>query len=406
MLKKVYISSTFRDLKEYRLEIADTLRHVSKFFDIIGLMEFTMPDAAQQPPLQTCLGNVKNCDIYILIIGKLYGSIADTGGLSFTEREYRAALKYKKTIVPFIASTEAEGLKKTKTDNTVAFNRFRNEIKKNYNLFNEDFVNKYQLSKQLSLSLLGLSDVKWSPNENAALRCDREPQYLDMVNNKKNGTLNVFTIVCQEEDSPELFIERMATYEFGFTKEFIDQSLELSTFISIVGDYKEHQKRFIRLLLDNFIMASEETPEYIDEALNILAGKDIHKVFMYFNFSLGAAADRSTIDSLQKILTELNTACNKCAMTFFLIFVFPLPAVVNPDEPITNALTTGINFPIYSLERLPQIDRTDIRNWLKKYITQSNLSILKATNRLFSERDEYYMSEIFEQLINVNELLN
>jgi hypothetical protein len=47
--------------------------------------------AADETPLDHCLSRVKQCDIFLGIVGHFYGSISPTNQCSFTENEYDAA---------------------------------------------------------------------------------------------------------------------------------------------------------------------------------------------------------------------------------------------------------------------------------------------------------------------------
>ena len=96
---RVFLSSTFRDLKEERKRVRDIAGEVCS---VIG-MEMFLPD--EKCVLKTCLENLRKCDIYVGIIGLRYGSVIpyeqlvevegekanDYKGLSFTHYEFRKA---------------------------------------------------------------------------------------------------------------------------------------------------------------------------------------------------------------------------------------------------------------------------------------------------------------------------
>lgn len=93
---KVYISSTFRDLVDYREEVL-------KAVDALELQSLNMEDytAGDASALKKCVKDVKRSAIYIGILGWQYGSIAPnadaqhdgeaTEEWSFTRHEYEAA---------------------------------------------------------------------------------------------------------------------------------------------------------------------------------------------------------------------------------------------------------------------------------------------------------------------------
>jgi len=94
---KVYISSTYEDLKEYRSIVYDTLRQWRK--DVIAMEDYP---AADKRPLQKCLEDVASSDIYVGIFALKYGYIPKEDNpdcLSITELEYRKA---KENDIPII----------------------------------------------------------------------------------------------------------------------------------------------------------------------------------------------------------------------------------------------------------------------------------------------------------------
>jgi len=89
MKKTVFISSTYKDLKEYREAVWDVLEKHS--VNVKGMEKF---GASKETPLESCLNEIKQSDIYIGIIGMIYGSIDKNTGKSFTQLEYEEAPKY------------------------------------------------------------------------------------------------------------------------------------------------------------------------------------------------------------------------------------------------------------------------------------------------------------------------
>ena len=67
---KVYISSTFADLEEYRRSVYEVLRQMR--IDAIAMEDYVAQD---QRHLQNCLEDVASCDIYVGIFAWRYGYI-------------------------------------------------------------------------------------------------------------------------------------------------------------------------------------------------------------------------------------------------------------------------------------------------------------------------------------------
>lgn len=98
-MARVYLSSTFQDLKDHRAEVARSLRQTRH--EIVGMEDY-VADGAR--PLAKCLRdiagdpaqNLPPCDLYVGIFAKRYGYVPDEPAnpnkWSITEAEYRTAL--------------------------------------------------------------------------------------------------------------------------------------------------------------------------------------------------------------------------------------------------------------------------------------------------------------------------
>lgn len=82
--KKIFLSSTFTDLKDERQAVTDAIRGLTDY-EVIGMEGF---GAQSCPALDTCLKEVQKADIYIGLLSDKYGSIHEESGKSYTELEY------------------------------------------------------------------------------------------------------------------------------------------------------------------------------------------------------------------------------------------------------------------------------------------------------------------------------
>src|SRR5688572_24590485 len=91
---RIYISSTYEDLKECREAVHNALREALPMeFEIVCMEQYVAQD---QRPLAKCLADVRSCLIYIGIFAMKYGFIPTDGnaeGKSITELEYREPCK-------------------------------------------------------------------------------------------------------------------------------------------------------------------------------------------------------------------------------------------------------------------------------------------------------------------------
>jgi hypothetical protein len=100
--KTVFISSTYKDLKDHRREVWNTLKRFE--VAVRGMEEF---GARTTGPLETCLAEVEQSDVYVGIVAYRLGSIDPATKKPFTVLEYESAVEQEKEILIYIADDEA-----------------------------------------------------------------------------------------------------------------------------------------------------------------------------------------------------------------------------------------------------------------------------------------------------------
>src|SRR5882757_10073220 len=124
---QVFVSSTYLDLVEERqaaIKAVVDLGHMPS-----GMEGFPAIDMGQLQYIKTV---INQCDYYILIVGDRYGSLAPDG-ISFTEKEYRYAVKRRLKVIAFVkeqadSSTLEENMNPQQLKRYLAF---REEVTKN-----------------------------------------------------------------------------------------------------------------------------------------------------------------------------------------------------------------------------------------------------------------------------------
>ena len=96
---KAFLSSTFKDLEQHRAAVIARLRRLD------GVEVRCMEDfgARVGSPKEYCRREARECDLFIGVIGHLYGFIPDGDDTSITEQEYQAAEQAGRDMLLFVA---------------------------------------------------------------------------------------------------------------------------------------------------------------------------------------------------------------------------------------------------------------------------------------------------------------
>lgn len=110
---KVYLSSTFEDLREHRAATTQALRQLGH--EVVAMEDYV---AESSVPLTKVLEDVQACDVLVEIVAWRYGYVpnesqppnvpgAIPGKTSITEYEYRKAVQEKKPVLAFLLDERA-----------------------------------------------------------------------------------------------------------------------------------------------------------------------------------------------------------------------------------------------------------------------------------------------------------
>jgi hypothetical protein len=125
-MARVYVSSTYLDLKECREKVRLVLRRMGHE-DMA--MEYYV--AEDQRPVEKCLSDVTECDLYVGIFAWRYGYVpseANPDNLSITEMEYRQAQKMGKQALIFLLSEDAPWPARVIDKDRTHIERMRDEL--------------------------------------------------------------------------------------------------------------------------------------------------------------------------------------------------------------------------------------------------------------------------------------
>jgi len=126
-MAKIYISSTFEDLIDHREAVYKTLRQWGH--DAIAMEDYV---ASDDRPLDKCLKDVSDSDVYIGLFAWRYGYIPPDQKKSITALEYDCARKNKKPCLIFILDEEADWKRKFMDKPDTNIENLRQELQNNH----------------------------------------------------------------------------------------------------------------------------------------------------------------------------------------------------------------------------------------------------------------------------------
>jgi len=189
MKNTVFISSTFEDLKEHRKKVWSTLTKYE--VNVRGMERF---GARKENPLQTCLAEVEQSDIFVGIISYRLGSIDKASSKSFTQLEYEKALELKKEIFIYLIDDKNGKVAPTYVDfgeNHEKLESFKSILKERHTI--DTFTDETDLAEKLDRKFDELLSKK------ANGQTGREDEY-----KKSNETLQKFLLLPKEYTNKEV----------------------------------------------------------------------------------------------------------------------------------------------------------------------------------------------------------
>ncbi|MFH1289056.1 MAG: DUF4062 domain-containing protein [bacterium] len=273
MKKSVFISSTFDDLKEIRKKVWQLLKE----HDVIikGMEDF---GARKAKPLETCLNEVSQSDIYIGIIAFRLGTIDEKTGKSITQLEYEKALELGKEILIYFMDDKLSSIAPIYVDkgsDADALKIFKETLKENHTV--DFFINPDDLSNKLSnrFSIL-LTKLNPEPIQEKDKSKGILQKFIVMPK-----ILSGFEIECKLKINSSPFplsneICRNFNFQFGETAgfgiEFIDPKIKENPIDLLVVE---------KYLFDDFIKNSKSEDEFSVELL--FSKNSAEKISTFFN---------------------------------------------------------------------------------------------------------------------------
>jgi hypothetical protein len=383
MLKKVYISSTYKDLIVYRNAIRDMFlsKGLQNEYTLVG-MEGYVSESGKRP-IDVCIADVNKSDIYILILAKRYGSVVEETGISYTETEYRAAMKKMAEnplfkVFVFYSSTEMEkeDFEKMGKENAVTLQDLENpnleefyrEVLQNNAGFIESFTSPDNLCMQILLtfgnSFKRPSSV--SDYNGALMLLDRKIQSYNFSKSFKHRS-NFFYFSAEDLNAPVDFLDRL--YNFEMSGQYEKRITDLTSFLTT------DEEKF----RDNFI-AELQLEDYWDSEKKLYSFKTQDRLFISIKISSIQITVKDKLDYLQKILKEFlpvylfdegfKTATNRV----LFIFYSSNSAADTANKFFKNfidSLTNSISQPgvFCDINSLNDITKADTKKWMEAFVS-------------------------------------
>jgi len=372
MLKKVYISSTYKDLTVYRDAIRDMFQYkgLQDEFTLVSMEGYVSENGKRA--IDVCLEDVRKADIYILILAKRYGSVVEGTGISYTESEYNEALKVAKNkplykIFVFYSSEEIEkeDFVAAKDLENTGLQNFYNNALKNSASFIYPFTTPDNLCKQILLTLnfnfkkpSGITDYK-----EALMLIDRNEQSYSFSKSVKRNT-NSFYFSSVYENNPNDFLERLYDLEMG--GKYRKCRLELGQFNTVSEEkFKE-------------IFIAELSAQWTADIAEYTFEKD-DKLFLSIEINSLEITSDIKLEYLKQVLTAflpsyltkdgISTTTDRVVFIFYTYLANESPVNEKFDSFI-KSLSGSLNLSscFNAIDPLDDITKTDTWNWLDVFI--------------------------------------
>ncbi len=151
-MRKVFLSSTARDLTAYRDAVATAIDRLDGF-QCVRMENF---GARAAPADEFCRANITESDVAVFIVGLCYGSSPEGIDQSYTVREYEAAKEADKPRLVFLSAEgkSYEGFDPTKREPDAIWNKqktFRDLL--NQELIRDEFTTPVELAGKVATAL-------------------------------------------------------------------------------------------------------------------------------------------------------------------------------------------------------------------------------------------------------------
>ncbi|MBS1787777.1 MAG: HEAT repeat domain-containing protein [Acidobacteria bacterium] len=160
-MAKVFLSSTSKDLREYRVEVANAINGLPGF----ECIQMETWGAVNATPTDYDATKVADCDLFVLLLGAIYGECKLGTEKSFTELEYDQAVELDRPRIAFFASDNClfplSVTKDRPAGDSERLEAFRERVRQER--IKAEFTDPHQLANQITKAIL-----KWQEESRQA----------------------------------------------------------------------------------------------------------------------------------------------------------------------------------------------------------------------------------------------
>lgn len=208
-MAKIYVSSTYLDLQEFREKI---LFHLQRMKQAVKAMEYYLAD--DRRPADKCIADVEMCDIYVGIFAWRYGTIPEDDNpdkLSITEMEYRTARKNGIPCLVFLHDGKSPWSPDLVDDDKTRIKAFRKKVESEQSA--QWFKNSDELASLVGASLYDkLIALGFGAPEKGVTTFDLDAYYAALRKRYTNIALEGLTPPQKDEGLPvrldRVFVEQ------------------------------------------------------------------------------------------------------------------------------------------------------------------------------------------------------
>lgn len=215
---KVFVSSTFIDLKEYRREVAKAILDA-------GMQPILVEDFQAGLNITDSIAHaIAEADIFLNILGFRLGTFSPENGKSWLEYEYEIAMNKQKPILTFMLSDDAMIKTSDIEDNINEVFNFRNQIKSKFLV--QYFSSPKDIYQSTFVALLKLRDREKVAPIDKKVEAGYEPQ--KFIENK---TVRILKLLLSSPGDVGNERELVSKAVFRFNQECL---IDKSVFIKLI----------------------------------------------------------------------------------------------------------------------------------------------------------------------------